>query len=201
MLVSTPPASHIYIVKPGDSLSLIAKHLFGKAGKWPWFYDANLKAVGDNPNEIYPGERLAERLGKHAAYGVLSVPTGRTYEPKHGSNGSGGNVAGKPVTVTAVTSLSGTLSCSGLETLWRNAGGNAGSAFLAAEIAEAESGGRQYATGAAGERGYWQINPDHGSLSTYAPMGNAKAAVEISDNGRNWSPWTTYTQGLYIGKC
>jgi hypothetical protein len=101
----------------------------------------------------------------------------------------------------ARTDLSGTLSCSGLESLWRSAGGAYGSAFIAAEIAEAESGGNQYATGPVGERGYWQINPDHGSLSTYDPYGNARAAVILSDDGVNWTPWTTYTSGAYIGRC
>ena len=95
----------------------------------------------------------------------------------------------------------GTLTCAGLESLWEIAGGSPSAAFLAAEIAEAESGGRQYATGAAGERGYWQIHPDHGSLSTYDPLGNARAAIIISDDGRDWSAWTTYTHGLYIGLC
>jgi hypothetical protein len=99
------------------------------------------------------------------------------------------------------TDHGGTLGCTGLESLWRSAGGAYSSAFIAAEIAEAESGGRQYATGPAGERGYWQINPDHGSLSTYDPYGNARAAVIISNDGRNWSPWTTYTSGAYIGRC
>jgi len=99
------------------------------------------------------------------------------------------------------TGLSGTLSCRGLQELWVSAGGNPGSAFIASEIAVAESGGNQFATGAAGERGYWQINPDHGSLSTYDPYGNARAAIVISDDGRNWSPWTTYTHGLYVGRC
>jgi len=99
------------------------------------------------------------------------------------------------------TDLRGTLGCSGLESLWIDAGGSHGEAFIAAEIARAESGGNQYATGAAGERGYWQINPDHGSLSTYDAYGNARAAVIISDNGRNWTPWTTYVSGAYVGRC
>jgi hypothetical protein len=72
---------------------------------------------------------------------------------------------------------------------------------MAASIAMAESSGQQFATGAAGERGYWQINPDHGSLSTYDPLGNAKAAVIISDDGANWTPWTTFTSGAYQGRC
>jgi len=95
----------------------------------------------------------------------------------------------------------GTLGCYGLERLWESAGGSYAEAFIAAEIAMAESGGRQFATGPVGERGYWQIHPIHGSLSTYDAFGNARAAVIISDNGRNWSPWTTYTSGAYAGRC
>jgi hypothetical protein len=106
-----------------------------------------------------------------------------------------------PVVADRHERYSGTLGCQGLEGLWESAGGNAGSAFLAAEIAMAESGGRQYATGPAGERGYWQINPVNGAFSTYDAYGNARAAVVISDNGRNWTPWTTYVHGLYVGRC
>jgi LysM repeat protein len=79
--------------------------------------------------------------------------------------------------------------------------GSQSEAFMAAEIAMAESSGQQFATGTVGERGYWQINPNHGSLSTYDPLGNAKAAVIISDNGTNWTPWTTFTSGAYVGRC
>ena len=99
------------------------------------------------------------------------------------------------------TNLGGTLGCTGLEALWQSAGGSHSAAFVAAEIAMAESGGRQYATGAAGERGYWQIHPDHGALSTYSAYGNARAAIIISSNGVNWSPWTTYVSGAYLGRC
>jgi len=42
-------------------------------------------------------------------------------------------------------------------------------ALTAASIAMAESGGNQYATGSVGERGYWQINPVNGALSTTTP--------------------------------
>ena len=65
----------------------------------------------------------------------------------------------------------------------------------------AESSGRQFATGTVGERGYWQINPDHGSLSTYDPLGDARAAVIISGDGANWTPWTTFTSGAFQGRC
>jgi hypothetical protein len=99
----------------------------------------------------------------------------------------------------------GTLSCSGLEALWESAGGSRSAAFLAAEIAMAESSGRQYAVNTNGgrstDRGYWQINSVHGSLSTFGAYGNARAAVLISGNGTNWGPWVTYQTGAYAGKC
>ncbi|MBV9381973.1 MAG: LysM peptidoglycan-binding domain-containing protein [Streptosporangiaceae bacterium] len=99
------------------------------------------------------------------------------------------------------TALSGTLSCSGLEQLWQQAGGSPGAAVTAASIAMAESSGEEYSTGPVGERGYWQVAPEHGSLSTYDPLGNARAAVAISSNGTDWTPWTTYNNGAYTGRC
>jgi hypothetical protein len=138
-----------------------------------------------NPNVIVPGE-------------VLNVP----YQlPASGSSSSMTSAPSGSAVLTASASLSGTLSCPGLEELWEQGGGSHAEAFMAAEIAMAESSGQQFATGAAGERGYWQINPDHGSLSTYDPLGNAKAAVIISDDGANWTPWTTFTSGAYQGRC
>lgn len=99
----------------------------------------------------------------------------------------------------------GTLSCSGLEALWESAGGSRGTAFMAAEIAMAESGGHEYSTdlngGRSTDRGYWQINSVHGTLSTYDPAGNARAAIQLSDDGANWSPWVTYNAGAYEGQC
>ena len=44
-----------------------------------------------------------------------------------------------------------------------------------------------------------QINPDHGPLSTYDPIGNARAGIIISGNGTNWHPWTTFLTGACRG--
>ena len=99
----------------------------------------------------------------------------------------------------------GTLGCAGLEALWESAGGSPRAAFTAAEIAMAESSGRQYAslynTNGTTDRGFWQINSSHGSLSTFDAYGNARAAVLISANGSDWSPWVTWQTGAYAGKC
>ncbi len=169
-----------YTVQPGDTLSGIAQRFYGTAADWTWIYDDNLAVIQD-PNDIYAGEALQ----------IPDGPAGATYTPRHA----------QATVLTSAASLSGTLGCPQLEELWQAAGGAQAEAFTAAEIAMAESGGYQYATGTVGERGYWQINPDHGSLSTYDPMGNAKAAVIISDDGTDWTPWTTYTSGAYQGRC
>jgi Lysozyme like domain len=121
-------------------------------------------------------------------------------QTRSGSSSASGRAAN--VGLSQSTSLSGTLSCGSLELLWRKAGGSSSEAVTAAAIAMAESGGSQYATnGSSGTRGYWQISPSWGQMSTYSPMGNAEAAVKISANGANWNPWTTYTSGAYSGRC
>jgi len=178
LVVHHEPARR-YTVRTGDTLSLIAQRFYGSPADWRWLYQANRSVIKD-PNVIYPGE-------------VLNVP----YEPPARTTPS----APAGSTVRTTSALSGTLSCSGLEELWEEAGGSDTEAVMAASIAMAESSGEEFATGAAGERGYWQINPDHGSLSTYDPLGNAKAAVIISDDGANWTPWTTFTSGAYRGRC
>jgi LysM repeat protein len=175
-------ASRTYTVRSGDTLSGIAAKFYGNPARWTWIYAAN-RAKIRNPNSIYIGERLTIPYHQPA------------YTPRHAKNG------GSTLT-TSSRKLSGNLSCSGLEALWKAAGGAPGSAFIAAEIAMAESGGRQYAHSPTNDFGYWQINGGHGpAMATYNPMGNARAAIAISSNGRNWRPWTTYVTGAYRGRC
>jgi hypothetical protein len=105
------------------------------------------------------------------------------------------------VSHSAAPTSSGSYSCSGLESLWEQAGGSSGEAFMAAEIAKAESGGNPNAVSPTDDFGLWQINGSHGAMATLNPLGNARAAVSISSNGSNWGAWTTYTSGAYAGKC
>lgn len=46
-----------YTVKSGDSLSKIAKHLYGDASSWHKIYDANRDKI-KNPDLIHPGQVL-----------------------------------------------------------------------------------------------------------------------------------------------
>jgi len=181
------PASRTYRVRSGDTLSGIAKRFYGNPARWTWIYAANRSKI-HNPNSIYVGEKLT--IPSHAPAGATS------YSPRHAKKQQ------STVLTSSAKKLSGNLSCSGLEALWKAAGGAPGSAFIAAEIAMAESGGRQYAHSPTNDFGYWQINGGHGSaMATYNPVGNAKAAIAISSNGRNWRPWTTYVTGAYHGRC
>jgi Lysozyme like domain len=110
------------------------------------------------------------------------------------------------------------LSHADLVNLWLVAGGSAAHADEAAAIAEAESGGCQYAkagptddrpvkvcvyrqTNGENSYGLWQINrnahPTYSAADLYTPLGNARAAVAISSDGNSFGPWTTYTNGAY----
>jgi len=186
VVTKTQAATRTYTVQSGDTLSSIAARFYGNAADWNALYHVN-SAVISNPNEIYVGE-------------VLKVPASLSasavsYSPKHAK-------AATTLTSSVKTVTGGTLSCSGLEALWKSAGGAPGEAFMAAEIAMAESGGNQYALSPTDDYGYWQINASHGPAeATFNAYGNARAAIAISSDGTNWSPWTTYVTGAYAGRC
>ena len=55
---SAPVAGQKYTVKSGDSLSKIAKQVYGDASKWHKIHDANRDKIS-NPDLIQPGWELA----------------------------------------------------------------------------------------------------------------------------------------------
>ena len=52
------PAPSSYVVKSGDSLSKIARRIYGDAKRWTRIYEANRQLIGDNPDLIHPGQNL-----------------------------------------------------------------------------------------------------------------------------------------------
>ena len=116
--------------------------------------------------------------------------------------------------------MAASLSHAQLESLWQANGGPAGSADVAAAVAQAESGGDPskinntayatrpgYHTPSAGAQpeysvGLWQINlvahPGYTEASMLTPAGNAAAAVAISASGTSFAAWTTYVDGAYL---
>ncbi len=190
--------------------------------------DPNLIFVGETlviPATVPEGYKLSDYMPKHAAPVVettASVAVSTTshhatshhatshhstshhatsHHSTHHSSGGGTEVVQSSKGTGKSGHLSGTLGCSGLEQLWDSAGGNPADSFMAAEIAMAESGGNQYALSPTDDYGYWQINASNGALATFNAYGNARSAIILSHDGTNWDPWTTYTEGRYVGKC
>jgi len=56
-IVVPAPEATMYTVQPGDSLSKIAKELYGDAMKYPVIFEANQPMLSD-PDKIYPGQVL-----------------------------------------------------------------------------------------------------------------------------------------------
>ena len=215
-------SSH-YTVRSGDTLSKIAQHFYDKATDWGYLYHQNAKTVS-NPNLIFVGQsldipatvpadyKLADYEPRHAAPVTVTATAESSSDSSSSSSGSSNsNTGGRSAVVVQSASqvssagssggLGGTLSCSGLEQLWTDAGGNSADAFMAAEIAMAESDGHQYALSPTDDYGYWQINASNGALATFNAYGNARSAIILSDDGSNWNAWTTYRTGAYEGRC
>jgi LysM repeat protein len=216
--------STTYRVRSGDTLSKLANEFFHN-DDWQYLFHENDKTVSD-PNLIYVGQSLyipasapahytlSDYTPRHAKTAevaapvtqpvvqsvVQSVVTSTTSSQSAHTSSQPAKTSGSTVVVQAA-SQNGDYSCSGLEQIWEQAGGNPADAFMAAEIAMAESGGDPNAISPTDDYGLWQINASNGALATLNPLQNAKSAVTLSDNGTNWDPWTTYTSGLYAGRC
>jgi nucleoid-associated protein YgaU len=61
------PEAQFYDVKPGDTLSKIAKQFYGDANKYHQIFEANRPLLKD-PDDIFPGQKL--RIPAMAAAGV-----------------------------------------------------------------------------------------------------------------------------------
>ncbi|MEK7504489.1 MAG: LysM peptidoglycan-binding domain-containing protein [Patescibacteria group bacterium] len=51
-----------YVVQPGDCLWTIAEKTTGSGYNWVKIYEANKSVVGNNPDLIYPGQKLILKL-------------------------------------------------------------------------------------------------------------------------------------------
>jgi hypothetical protein len=150
------------------------------------------------------GRLTPAQAGTALAAGLALAWYAHATAAPHGTAAATATATAAAATATA-TAGNGELGCQQLEALWEQAGGPVSAASLAAEVARAESGGRPGAanhnTNGTVDRGLWQINSIWGAESTYNALANAKAAVSISRDGTNWSPWVTYQHGLEAGQC
>jgi hypothetical protein len=56
-VASTAPQPQIYTVQPGDSLRMIARHVYGDEQRWRAIFEANKDKIAD-PDLIFPGQQL-----------------------------------------------------------------------------------------------------------------------------------------------
>jgi LysM repeat protein len=202
--------STFYSVRSGDTLAKIADRFYHNPNDWQFLFHENEKTLS-NADVVSVGQRLFIPATAPANFTLTN------YTPKHAkpaqpvahtvaettqptvSHSSGGATDGGGKVVQSAPG--GMYSCSALEQLWEQAGGSSAHAFMAAEIAMAESGGNPNAISPTNDFGLWQINGSNGALATLNPLQNAKSAIALSGNGTNWGPWTTYYSGAYSGKC
>jgi LysM repeat protein len=159
------------------------------------------------PRHAAPAQPAAQAAPQTAPRAAAPAPS-HSSAASHTSAASRGNGGSSSIrgtvadaTVVPQSAPEGMYSCSGLEQLWDQAGGNSADAFMAAEIAMAESSGNPNAISPTDDFGLWQINAVNGALATLNPFDNARSAITLSDDGANWGPWTTFTSGAYSGKC
>jgi LysM repeat protein len=154
---------------------------------------------------VQPVTQTASSTPANTSYTASSEDTqgSRDTQGGQGNGGSSTSIGGAADggTVIVQSAREGMYSCSGLEQIWEQAGGSSSVALMAAEIAMAESGGNPDAISPTDDYGLWQINASNGSLATLNPLQNARSAIDLSQDGTNWGPWTTYTSGAYAGKC
>ncbi len=194
---AVPVSSVQYTIQKHDTLRDLSIEFLGTRNRTELAH-TNHMGTGHG---LHTGNRLIVPVHTMAEYRLLvsvnekSIPSPARQRivganPVRISGGSSGNWA------------SGRYSCSRLESLWISQGGNPSHAFMAAEIAMAESGGNSYAISPTADYGLWQINRwAWGNLASLDPASNARAAIRISYNGTNWNPWTTYRIGAYHGRC
>ena len=174
-------AGRTYTVRPGDTLSGIARRFYGQAGAWPRLYQVNRAEIG-GPGLIHAGQvlRVPRDPPAHSAY--RAPAGGRVYRPRHSA---GPAPFSRP---PAVAARGGIYSYAALEQLWTAEGGNRAVKGFAACIAEHESGGNPGAISPTADYGLWQ---EHGDPAALNPAVSAQTAVQMSADGTNWSPWTT----------
>jgi hypothetical protein len=186
------PRPATYVVRDGDTLSLIARRLLGHASDWPALWWANRSHV-HNPAALEVGTTLNLSLPAHPhRLWLLKAALAAIPQPVAPRRAASAVVTGQgtPVPVTAAAPVSGIYSYSALESLWVSAGGPASAEAQAAQIAICESGGNPQAYNPSGATGLFQILGQVVPGNLYDPMVNALNAVsKFHASGDTFAQW------------
>lgn len=129
---------------------------------------------------------------------VIGVGQAAAAAAASGARGGPGGQGGLPPPAPAAA---GAYSNGQLRSLWIMAGGDPGTAAVAACIAQHESSGHASVTSSNPDGGtnvgLWQLDTPGGKGAGYSvaqlqnPLTNARVAIRGSSNGRDWSAWAT----------
>lgn len=125
--------------------------------------------------------------------GDTTPATGATAPSPIPNNATTAPVVNPSTGTTSDTASSGTLTRSDVMNYWMQAGGNPRAAAMAAAIADAESGYNSAATrtnpDGTTSTGLW-LTPTNGTPpGSTDPLASAKAAIQLSNNGTDWTQW------------
>lgn len=151
---------------------------------------------------------------------ITSPPPKKTmappkFTPPTGSGGAGGAGGSGKVTASPAptqTPSSGGMTYPEVENVWIQAGGNPQAAAMAAAVADASSGFNPAATRTNPDNttsvGLWLIPKNGQPPGSIDPASNARAAIQLSNNGTDWQQWcVTWSDnncgldgGTYLGE-
>jgi LysM domain len=179
-------------VRPGDSLSALAKRLDGSAGAWPALWWANRHKIA-SPSALMAGMKLAVPASwavtpamAHAALAAAAPPA--PPPASHVGSGSGSSNS-QPIAVAAPV-VSGVLSPAQVGALWLAAGGPGWAETAAEAVAYCESGDSTTAQNGSGATGLWQILGQVVPGNLFDGLVNAENAVaKFKASGDTWSQW------------
>jgi hypothetical protein len=199
--VSTPvgraPVIPLILAGIGAYLAWFGVHYFKSDVKWPT----------DPLKDILQGKGLPSATGTPTA---TQAEISSALTAQYSGQQIAGAVSNQVGPAGSAPSVSGTYSLPELEALWTSQGGSSETAFEAANVANAESGGNPDATSANPDggtnAGLWQLDTN-GVGAGYTvgqlkdPATSARITVMHTANGTNWSEWAdaVVVNGVYVG--
>jgi hypothetical protein len=200
--MTTPSAPRI------GAAPLIPVVLIGIGAYLTWFgvhyWDTNTKWPTDPIKAVLTGKPLPAPAGQTPAAADPNA------QPTAGQTAEAAGAAGTGPAGTA-PAVAGTYSLMELQTLWMSQGGSSQTAFEAANVAMAESGGNPLGPPSANPDGgtnvgLWQLDT-RGVGAGYTieqlqdPATNARITIMHTANGTNWSEWadSVVVNGVYVG--
>ena len=181
-------------VRSDETLSSIAARFDGNVRDWPGLYHVNESKTSNPTRSTWRGAAVPASLPANVT----------SYAPKHARHAK---AKAATTLTTSVRSLSGTPSGSG-----RGAVGGVGPAVRRGLHGGGDRHGlnrwQRDALSPTNDYGDRQINGRTAREATFDAYGNARAAIAISDDGRDWSRWTTTSRAptkdavsRFAGRC